>query len=446
MIEQLISTGSQVEVPFVPPAVEPGNPFQGYVSSDDFIDGTELSTLLALTSGSPINNKAGWLKYIDAGKTFYIARKPLRFGTTVAAYKAAGLLAGKQVSIRGDIYKARLLSGMAADPFNSIIGIAGGGEWNQYLYPIYAAANRPAAAVWSYYTANDLGLLENNSLAGKKGVISVTKDQHTTITTALAARGFDYSGGTGVNPIDRRTVINDANVSEGNGVSTLDVYGFRPILELVGVAPPEDLYYGEVAEADFITAAAFTTLVGMGSAGTLLNASTSWLKYRYKGKTVYMTKKPLRYGMTWEQMNALGITKGTQQFTIGGKQYTVRLPTGSNRDPATYRESAPGGSFNDLIYPVYGGVGVNLAPVQAYPRWAAFTDAELGFGTTKTEAASGPGTLNWCQEDVDGGGSRLVRGYNDADNVGVSQLMAGWYIAYNNTQVYAGWRPIVEEV
>jgi hypothetical protein len=445
MIEQLISVGSTGVLPFVPPAVVAGKPFQGWVSSDDLIDGPALASLLNLTSGTPINDKAGWLKYIDAGKTFYIARKPLRYGTTVAALKAASLLTGKQVLIGGLGYKVRLMSGMSIDPFSSILNNNGGGEWDQYLWPIFSAPDRPSADVWSYYTAGDLGLLTAPNLIGQRGVISVCKNQHTSITTALSARGWDYSAGTSLNPIARHTIINDANASEGNGQGTLDVYGFRPVLEFIGELPPEDLFYGEVAEADFITVAALTSLVGMGSIGSVTNANTTWLKYRYKGKTVYMPKKALRHGMTWEAMNNLGITKGTTQFQINGKAHTLRLPTGAASEPAGYGTIATGGSFNDLIYPVYGGVSLNQPEVQAYPRWAAYTDAELGLSTSKATSA-GAGVMTWCQEIITGNSAHLVRGYNDADNAGNRQLLAGWYVALNGTQTYAGWRPIIEEV
>lgn len=447
MIEHmLLKVVGGSEPAFVPPAAVADKPYKQFVAAGDLINGTDLAALVGLSSGIAINTDAGWLQYVDNGKTFYIARKPLRYGTTVAAYKAAGLVAGKIISIGGVDYKVRLMSGMSVDPFSSIISNTGGGDWDAYMYPIFAAADRPTADVWSYYTASDLGMSIDNSLVGDQGTVSVCRDQHTSITSALAARGWDYSGGTSLSVMARRTIINDGNAGEGNGAIGLQVYGWRPVLEYIGAAPPPDLYYGEVAEADFISAAAFTTLVGMDSAGSVTNASVNWLKYRYKGKTVYMSKKALRHGMTWEQMNALGITKGTQQFTIGGKQYTVRLPTGAVAEPAAYASAATGGSFNDLIYPVYGGVSLNQAEIQAYPRWAAFTDLELGLGRTKTEAATGPGTMTWCQELVTGNNHHLVRGYNDADNEGIRQIVSGWYIALNGTQVYAGWRPIVEEV
>lgn len=447
MIEYLLNNSAgQAEPPFVPPAVEPGNLFQGFVSADDLIDGTALASLVSLTSGTLINNKAGWLKFVDNGVTLYIARKALRYGTSVAAYKAASLLSGKTVNIGGNNYKVRLMSGMSVDPFSSIISNNGGGEWEKYMYPIYKAADRPSAAVWSYYTAADLGLLTDANLAlVPKGVISVCKDQHSTITTALAARGWDYSAGTSVNPIARRTVINDANASEGNGVGNFNVYGWRPVLELIGVAPPVTQFLGEVAEADFISAAALTTLVGMGSAGSVTNANVTWLKFKYLGKTVYLAKKALRHGMTWEAMNALGITKGQNQFTIAGKAHTLRLPTGAASEPAGYASIATAGSFNDLIYPIYGGVSLSQPEVQAYPRLAAYTDADLGLSTTKG-SSGGAGVMTWCQELVTGNNAHLVRGYNDADNAGNRQLLAGWYVALNGTQTYAGWRPIIEEV
>jgi hypothetical protein len=102
-----------------------------------------------------------------------------------------------------------------------------------------------------------------------------------------------------------------------------------------------------------------------------------------------------------------------------------------------------GGDFNDMIYPIYGGVAINHAMVQAYPRWAAFTDAELGLNTVKSPIINGGLTL--CQELAAQGGY-LVRGYNDNDNAGVAQLVAGWYVTGDSTIQYSGWRPVLELV
>lgn len=446
MIEMLMNALSQGTYVFVPPTVVPDTPYKGWVSSTELISGEALATLVGLTAGTSIDSDAGWMHFIDNGKEFYIARRPFRYGVTVASMKAANQLVGKDIQIGDKYYRCRLMSCLAADPIQNINTDATGGEWNSYMYPIFSGSPRPSAPVWSYYTAQDLGIPQSNNLTGLKGALTVCKEQHWSISTVLAARCWEYNG-TVTNPIiARKTVINDANPNEGNGTGSLDIYGWRPVLEVIPPPLPEDMFYGEVAEADFITAAAFTTLVGMSSIGTAISQPMSWLKYRYKGKTTYMAKKPLRYGMTWESMNALGIVKGETEFTIGGKRCTVALPTGADATNPTpnYNEILTGGSFNDLIYPVYGGLAVNQPVIAAYPRWAAYTDAELLMSTAKTNIQ--PGHLSWCQEVVMSNNGHLVRGYNnsDADTIpAFAQPIRGWYVAFNGTQPYAGWRPII---
>lgn len=205
-------------------------------------------------------------------------------------------------------------------------------------------------------------------------------------------------------------------------------------------------FLGEVTEANFITATAFTTLVGMDGVGQLTNASVNWLKYTYKNKTVYMAKKAIRHAMTWEALDTRGLTKGTTQFTIGGKQYTVRLPTGWLTPPSSTYAKSDGGSFNDLVYPVYGGVGVNSPEVQYYPRLANYSDEALGLYVDKTSIVANPGSMTWCQDLLASGTAHMCRAYWDPDNSGTLQILGGWYINLGGTQNYAGWRPILEEV
>lgn len=203
-------------------------------------------------------------------------------------------------------------------------------------------------------------------------------------------------------------------------------------------------FLGEVTEEEFISATALTSLVGMAPYGTVTNANIAWLKYLYKGKTVYLAKKVIKHAMTWEQLNTLGLTKGTQQFTIQGKAHTLRLPTGWISPPVTNYDVSTGGSFNDLIYPIYNGVSKDHQYVQAYPKQAAYTDADLGLITNYLESSSVPGACTWVQDLRADNAGHMVRGYNDADKA--HQLTAGWFIANGATQSYAGWRPIVEEV
>jgi hypothetical protein len=431
--------------PFTPPEVIAGKAFQGWVASGDFITGDALATAIGLAAGTSHNSDAGWLHYIDGAREFYIARKTLRYNLSWSPIEIALGSPNKIIQIGADYYQVKQMTSMSVDPFSSIVSNDGGGDWNKYIYPLVSGPARAqfTAEVWSYYTETDLGL---SAVWGTQpnGSITHTVEKHNTIPDIRAARGRTYSGSTAVSSVTGRTVYNAANPSEGNAGTGLSQYGWRPILEKVPEPPPADLYYGEVASADFITASALATAVGASALGTVTNADVSWLKFRIDGKTQYIAKKPLRHGVTWNSLNALGLVFGTQTVVIGGQTYKVRLPTGTSVPSANvYNPAHMGGDFNDMIYPIYGGVVINHAMVQAYPRWAAFTDAELGLNTVKSPIINGGLTL--CQELAAQGGY-LVRGYNDNDNAGVAQLVAGWYVTGDSTIQYSGWRPVLELV
>lgn len=232
MLELLLTSGG-MDVPFVPPAAVPGTPYKGYVTASNLVRGDSLATLVGLTDGTAINPDGGWLHYIDGEKEFYIARLPIRYGMSGASLAAANQKVGTTITINGLDYRVRMMTGMAVNPFSSIVSDASGGEWNQYIYPIYGGGDRPAGAQWSYYLNSDLGL-QNSSVAN--GSISLCADVHSTISNGFAGRGRDYSGGTSGAAITRKTVINDGNTGEGNGGFGRNAYGWRPILDLL--TPP----------------------------------------------------------------------------------------------------------------------------------------------------------------------------------------------------------------
>lgn len=214
---------------------------------------------------------------------------------------------------------------------------------------------------------------------------------------------------------------------------------------LVSNKPKEaTIFLGEVAGENFITATALATLVGMQSTGTVTNTSPAWLKYRYKGKTVYLAKKVHRHGMTWEALNALKIIFGDKQFMINGKAHVLKLPSGYIPPVNSQFTVSTGGSLNDLVYPIYAGVSKDAAPVKAYSKQASYLDADLGLETTYTAVSGGNGTMTWVQETYAPGTHHMLRCYNDSDKQ--YQLIAGWYLPNGQTANYAGWRPLIEEV
>lgn len=102
-------------------------------------------------------------------------------------------------------------------------------------------------------------------------------------------------------------------------------------------------YYGIVAASDFISWDAFITWSGITVSSKNPNATQDWLKFSFKGRTLFMPKQP--FGTTtWSILYAAGLVYGTNDngprdyntltaanqlktLTIAGSQFKARLPT-----------------------------------------------------------------------------------------------------------------------
>ena len=107
------------------------SPYKGVVSGAALITGEDLTTELGLEATGEVfgDGNPGWLHYVDEGKTFYIAKNPLRTSVLWETLDAMGAVTGtKQVTIGGKQYKVRLMTGGDTDPV-----IAPGGEYDKYF-------------------------------------------------------------------------------------------------------------------------------------------------------------------------------------------------------------------------------------------------------------------------------------------------------------------------
>jgi hypothetical protein len=198
-------------------------------------------------------------------------------------------------------------------------------------------------------------------------------------------------------------------------------YGLGPSIILAG---NENLgYFGQVAPIEVIQSNDLATLVGYGQGTAIPDADPQWLKFIDNGKILYVAKRPLRYNVNVEGMQAVGIRTG-KIVTIKGRQFKVRLLTGGNADPAT----ASGGEWDRLIYPV-----CTTRPVGT-PVLAAIPPGELGITTS---ANSGGATF--CQDKWASNGYYIIRGYT-----GLTFVAGGNNIGSNGGLF--GWRPVLELV
>lgn len=199
-------------------------------------------------------------------------------------------------------------------------------------------------------------------------------------------------------------------------------------------------YFGEIPMSELITGDALASKVGLSAGTSQFSDTAGWLKFAYKDKIQFVAKKPLRYNLSWGDINSANVVYGDKTLEIGGLTYKVRLMKGANKDPAdAYNGSINHGSeWNKLMLSIHiqakdkswaypGNVEHDV------PYWGTdFTDEDL-----LTHKDYGNGSYSWCQE-VTPSSNRLTRG--------------GYGVSYSLDSVSSGvvsrcgWRPVLELV
>ena len=203
-------------------------------------------------------------------------------------------------------------------------------------------------------------------------------------------------------------------------------------------------WFGEVPASDFITGDELARLIGL-NAGTSQYSDEPWLKFGYEGEIYFWAKKPFRYGLSHDQLNAVNAVYGDRVETIRGKKYAIMLPRGTGKDVQSDPKRMIRGydgvvnhnsMWNKLMLPIHKNAPSNWgdssnvkSPTE---NWGVgYTDADL-----ITHYNNGNGSLNWCQETVYNTSYRLYRGYRGVAYSRWNNL--------NNTGSYSGWRPVLK--
>lgn len=406
MLESLLSSGvfrgeeDDSTLPF-----PLGTPFKGVTRSKNFITGPQLATAIGLTAGTPINDESGWLHYINsAGLEFYIAKKALRCNLTWEVINEAQNSDAKEVSIGGEVYICRFIRGLK--PKTTVITPANaGGDWNDYIYPIYGGTRRNElptdTPVWGSYNAKMLGLPEEK-VSQQPGGLSICKEGDA--GSGYTTRGVTWTGSTLPNIMGTWYIAPN---------TPQPWYGWRPILvrkSSIPVAPPSP-FKGLVPSDSFITPSDLSTLCGY-TTGTLIASSTPWMHFvEDSGKELYIAQRSLRDRCSRGSLNTAGLgnTAEGKLVTIGGKNYRCRLLTNAE--------------WNRYMYNVYSG-----AIVVASEGWAEFDDVTLG----TCVGGVVPGGLTHIYDGA-------TRGYENITGTWATNEGAP------NTSGY-GWRPVLEYI
>lgn len=201
-------------------------------------------------------------------------------------------------------------------------------------------------------------------------------------------------------------------------------------------------FLGIVRAPSLIDAAELADRVGL-KPGTEQNNLNAWLHYNIDGKELYVSMKPMRYGVSWNDLNEMGLVFGETELKVKGETYKVRLLKGINGKPKTLGgaydpEWAHGSEWNRMMYPVHCGdhidpnnaVASNIGDYVSN-EFEGLTDADLA---VNHQVAIG--SRSWCQERH--------------KNMGIQRGMFGvaYYTKYavQTATTTFGWRPVLEKV
>ncbi len=192
-------------------------------------------------------------------------------------------------------------------------------------------------------------------------------------------------------------------------------------------------WFGEVPSSDFITGDALAKLVGI-SAGTSQYSSEPWLKFAYTGAVYLIVKKPIRYSISWDQINQANCVYGDRMVNIKNKRYKIMLVRGVGENVQADSKVLNENNFQDkaCIYSMWNKLILPLFREETTNTWGTnYTDEDL-----ITNYRKGNGAASWCQEKVQKDDYRLVRGSN-------TPSYSGAFNSKNASYVF-GWRPCLQ--
>jgi len=198
-------------------------------------------------------------------------------------------------------------------------------------------------------------------------------------------------------------------------------------------------FVGEISFSAFIDQNSLETLSGFNTVATgtsqINTGSNAWLKFNIGGKELYVAKKPIRAAVNGEKLQSIGVIDGAKIITFAGKQYKMRLLTGTDNisDNPPAPNTAPGGEWDSILVRVH----------ESHPaatRWASYSSADLGM----FNANGSNGVVCICQgKYVSANGittGRFCRGYPDP-------VRGVWYLPYGDVgNGNYGWRPVLERI
>ena len=198
--------------------------------------------------------------------------------------------------------------------------------------------------------------------------------------------------------------------------------------------------------------------------GSNLTNQIDWLVFNDNGVEKLVPKKSLKYGMSWNNIDAAGLMDGSKTVTVDGKIYKIRLMKAYN-DTVDIRKggfdknfedgsSEKGSEWNRMILPLIGIDGKEYDDSYPYSKFGRF-----GYWTKKFVEENMPVLANYTwYEDFGGNVGGVYRWMQNLSRFGSSSGAVrghnfGNYGAAESSDQpldklwdYFGWQPVLEAV
>ena len=209
-------------------------------------------------------------------------------------------------------------------------------------------------------------------------------------------------------------------------------------------------YFGRLSSDDFISYERLSTKVKFDK-GTMM-PDKGWLVFYYRGEIVYIPQHPIRYNVSWDDLESAKLVFG-KDIKMGKQTYNISLPTGAKANPvddvkwqnASASEELEidlgyGSVWNELIYRVHKDIpgvtdiGENCSGGPQYgENWDELTDEELNVNWNKCSV----GTATCCQEITSNDSASRVRRGN-------GRLASSSWTTSSSSHVGLGWRAMLK--
>jgi hypothetical protein len=197
-------------------------------------------------------------------------------------------------------------------------------------------------------------------------------------------------------------------------------------------------YKGVVQSKNFINGTSLASRLDLIE-GMPINNDCGWLHFvEDNGYNIYIAKKPLRYNVTWNGINAAQTGK---ELTIDGKTFVVEFMSGMKTNGLSAVPANAGGAWNRYIYNLYAGERAAELPVSRL-NWGSYTETMLGVPLESLGSVP-RASFSLVKESVAQGGY-ATRGVSYV-NASVPNVMGVWYGIPTDPGEHYAWRPMLVE-